>query len=97
MRKLALKLDDLRIESFETTSGSAGNGTVFGEQCTCYTDCTCPGCPTCGDSCGCGGETDLRTFDGAYTCDNSCGGHTCDYTCQGFMTYGRGMDCLICL
>jgi hypothetical protein len=105
MRKLALKLDDLRIDSFETMSGPAGKGTVFGEQCTCYTDCTCPGCPTCDATCGgntcdgtCNCETNFCTFDGAYTCGGSCGGgYTCDYTCQGFMTHDdMGGVCRIC-
>jgi hypothetical protein len=106
MKKLALKLDDLRIDSFETTSRTSGKGTVFGEQCTCWTNCTCPGCPTCDATCGgntcdgtcdCGGETNLCTFDGANTCQGSCaGGDTCDYTCWGFVTVGPGGDCREC-
>ena len=47
MKKLKLHLEDLRIDSFQTTSAEKPKGTVFGEQCTCYTQCTCPGCPTC--------------------------------------------------
>ena len=69
MKKLTLKLDDLRIDSFDTTAAPRAKGTVFGEQCTCYTDCTCPGCPTCDASC-----------DGS--CDASCNG-TCDASCNG--------------
>ena len=47
MGKLRLQLEDLRIDSFTTTSSHKEKGTVFGEQGTCYTACTCPGCPTC--------------------------------------------------
>jgi hypothetical protein len=67
--KLALNLDDLAVDSFDTTATQKAKGTVFGEQCTCYTNCTCPGCPTCDASC-----------DG--TCDASCNG-TCDASCNG--------------
>ena len=63
MKKLRLKLDDLRIDSFDTTAPQKAKGTVFGEQCTCYTQCTCPGCPTCYASCN-------------GTCDATCNG-TC--------------------
>jgi hypothetical protein len=51
MKKLTLRLDDLRIDSFTTTPAERARGTVFGEQCTCHTECTCPGCPTCDASC----------------------------------------------
>ena len=49
--KLKLNLDELAIDSFDTHDAREPNGTVFGEQCTCYTQCTCPGCPTCYASC----------------------------------------------
>jgi hypothetical protein len=73
MRKLKLDLEDLSVESFATTPEPHREaGTVFGQQCTCYTQCTCPGCPTCDASCNgtCGGTC-------AGTCDASCNG-TCD-------------------
>ena len=72
--KLSLNLEDLSVESFDTTSGQKAKGTVFGEQCTCYTNCTCPGCPTCDASCdGTCGDTCPATC--PYTCDDaSCGG-----------------------
>lgn len=76
--KLKLNLDDLGVDTFDTTATAKGKGTVFGEQCTCYTYCgqnTCPGCPTCGGSCN-------------GTCDASCNGtcncptnDTCGYSC----------------
>jgi hypothetical protein len=86
--KLKLQLDQLNVDSFNTSTPRSEKGTVFGEQCTCYTECTCPGCPTCDATC-------------AYTCDDaSCGG-TCDctyepgdtqydYTCRNYGTCGRG-------
>jgi hypothetical protein len=76
--KLKLKLEDLAVDSFDTTRSETPKGTVFGEQCTCYTNCTCPGCPTCYASCDttcatCGENTC------AQTCGDTCGGaDTCD-------------------
>ncbi len=69
MRKLSLNLDQLTVDSFDTSAAAAEKGTVFGEQCTCWTNCTCPGCPTCDASCNgtCGA-----------TC-NTCGA-SCDQT-----------------
>jgi hypothetical protein len=78
--KLKLQLEDLRIDSFTTTPVEKVKGTVFGEQCTCYTNCTCPGCPTCDASCNgtCGG-TCAASCNG--TCDaTACG--TCGYSCE---------------
>jgi hypothetical protein len=66
MNKLKLRLDDLLVDTFDTTAVQKAKGTVFGEQCTCYTQCTCPGCPTCA---------------GYGTCDASCNG-TCDASCN---------------
>jgi hypothetical protein len=67
--KLKLNLDQLKVDSFDTSAMEKPKGTVFGEQCTCYTNCTCPGCPTCDASCN-------------GTCDGSCNG-TCDASCAG--------------
>jgi hypothetical protein len=86
--KLKLNLDDLTVDSFDTTLSERPKGTVFGEQCTCYTNCTCPGCPTCDGTCP-------NTC--AYTCDDvSCNG-TCncgtDNTC-GYSCYHTDCGCL---
>lgn len=86
MKKLKLDLDDLQVESFHTTPGSArlDGGTVqgyTGEQCiptvegpTCS---TCQGW-TCDPSCNgtCGGASCDPT-----SC-STCGGATCDSTCN---------------
>ena len=76
MNKLKLQLDDLRVDSFDTTAAEKAKGTVFGEQCTCYTNCTCPGCPSCDATCP-------NTC--AYTCDDD----SCGYTCAAYDTCAR--------
>ena len=107
MKKFRLQLDDLQIDSFTTTPVRAQKGTAFGEQCTCYTNCTCPGCPTCDASCNgtcdascngtCNCPPDTADYSCGGTCEASCGGNTCDYTCQGFYTYvDANQYCVIC-
>jgi hypothetical protein len=59
---------------------------VFGEH---YTQCTCPGCPTCDASCN--GTCDASCNG---TCDASCAG-TCDFACmtaEGPSCVGRTCD-----
>lgn len=73
MAKLTLNLDQLTVDSFDTETAAPAKGTVFGEQCTCHTNCTCPGCPTC-DYTAC---DDQNTCAG--TCFASCNG-SCWYT-----------------
>jgi hypothetical protein len=81
-----LKLDDLAVESFDTTAARPKEkGTVMGEQdpCTCPTNCTCPGCPTCGATCP---ATCAYTCDDAScldTCEGTCAGRTCITRCVG--------------
>ena len=84
MRKLKLDLDDLSVESFATTPESRGDGgTVFGQGCTCYTQCTCPGCPTCDASCNgtCDASCNGTCGETEVSCLNTCGGFTCDESC----------------
>ena len=73
--KLKLDLETLAVDSFDTANETAENGTVFGEQCTCWTNCTCPGCPSCDASCG-------------GTCDASCNGTCYEQTCANCGTGG---------
>jgi hypothetical protein len=105
MHKLKLHLEDLQVDTFQTTAPERPKGTVFGEQCTCYTQCTCPGCPTCYASCNgtcdascngtcgasCGGTCD-------YACEYTAGGDTCDYTCPGYATTPdpQHQVCILC-
>jgi len=103
MRKLRLTLEDLQIDSFSTTPVRRAKGTVYGEQCTCPTACTCPGCPTCDATCGgtcaasCNGTCDASCDGGCGTYDVSCGGYSCDPTCQGFQTFaGPNQMCIEC-
>ncbi|HEX2079589.1 MAG TPA: hypothetical protein VHG08_17820 [Longimicrobium sp.] len=87
MKKLMLAVEDLIVESFDTSPAARPRGTVVGQQCTCYTVCTCPGCPTCDGTCpedpSCA-DTCWDTCDGR-TCWESCGPSgcdTCDYSCR---------------
>jgi len=105
MNKLKLRLDDLHVDTFQTTSAPKQKGTVFGEQCTCYTQCTCPGCPTCYASCNgscdascngtCAASCDA-TCGGScdWTCDNTCGDSCGGYTCATAPSPDR--ECVIC-
>ncbi len=82
--KLKLNLEDLAVDSFDTTRPERPGGTVFGEQCTCYTNCTCPGCPTCDASCN--GTCDA-------SCDGTGGGTWCDYMSCGGTCYDQSCGC----
>jgi hypothetical protein len=102
MKKLRLRLEDLRIDSFTTTQAQDEKGTVFGEQCTAETACTCPDCPTGDASCdgtcdaSCDGGCGSGDWSCGGTCDQSCGG-TCGPTCGGWATFpGPNMPCNIC-
>ncbi|WP_420128326.1 hypothetical protein [Longimicrobium sp.] len=81
--KLKLNLGDLAVDSFDTIRPAPKEGTVFGEQCTCYTQCTCPGCPTCAN---------YNTCDG--TCGGTWGENTCAQTCED--TCGNDNTCNLC-
>ena len=109
MKKLRLHLEDIRIDSFSTTEVRTQKGTIYGEQCTCYTACTCPGCPSCDASCGgtcdvscngtCGEASCADSCNGtcdACTWDPSCGGNSCNYTCDGWATYEGRYACVLC-
>lgn len=72
MKKLTLAIEDLRVDSFHTSVDRREEGTVHGEeqQCTCQTNCTCPGCPTCDYTC---------PYTCQETCVNTCNQSTCAY------------------
>lgn len=49
MKKLSLNLDDLRVDTFQTSAPGAERGTVMGEQATINGNTCAPSCPyTCG-------------------------------------------------
>lgn len=74
MNKLRLQLEELAVESFDTTRVVRQKGTVVGQQCTCHTNCSCPGLATCDYTC------DDPTCVGQYTCgDDTCGGDSVCY------------------
>ena len=79
--KLTLNLEDLFVESFDTTSPQSGKGTVFAEQgpCTCPTACTCPGCLTC-DYTACGQQSCAGSCESCESCWETCQ-VTCPETC----------------
>jgi hypothetical protein len=87
MNKLKLHLDDLRVDTFDTTPVQKERGTVVGEQCTCPTQCTCPGCPTCDHTCqgdSCEGDS---CFYG--TCAETCANYPYAQPC----TQGKPIAC----
>jgi hypothetical protein len=74
MKKIKLDLDDLKVESFDTTP----EGTVYGYG-TCPTFCgTCAGQATCDSTCyaSCGGTCDTCPATGC-----SCPVRECNETC----------------
>lgn len=94
MKKLTLNLEEIRVESFDTSPESQdGRGTVHGRgnlSVTCFTDCG-EGCS--GDWCAGQSTTPCQggTYDGR-TCDTTCyqiacgcsGAWTqCDLSCNG--------------
>jgi len=76
MKKLHLELDDLAVESFETSNADAGYGTVRGYvSLRCVTNYTCdPAANTCGQNATCGEY---------YTCYVSCGTDCAVQECGG--------------
>jgi hypothetical protein len=98
MGKLRLDLDQLTVDSFDTSETAAEKGTVFGEQCTCYTNCTCPGCPTCDNTCGdsCNGTCVDNTCE--FSCYGTCHEYSCWDTCAGQYTCDTATgDQIICM
>ncbi|HEY0018503.1 MAG TPA: pinensin family lanthipeptide [Longimicrobium sp.] len=76
MKKLTLKFDELRVESFETSFTQADRrGTVQGHY---SLNGTCPF--------SCGGSCDATCPDScAYTCQGTCANsclNSCDFTCE---------------
>jgi len=94
MKKLKLQLEDLRIDSFETTPAEKWKGTVVGRAPT-VDFCSVSNCPTCDGTC-------YRTCPPSYceSCDpEACGDAptawvTCLWTCtQTIPTHNDGINC----
>jgi len=86
-KKLALSLDELSVESFHTSAGSAAEGTVYGHATIlygCTLNCTADTydeCPTTVDGGTCHGVSCESTcFQRLCTCTNGMDS-ACDYTC----------------
>lgn len=79
--KLKLELEQLTVDSFDTSASQAGEGTVFGEQLTTLQ--TRPRDHTCYESCNGSCETG--------PCWTACA--SCNDTCDGWTCAGPWSDC----
>ncbi|HYR09771.1 MAG TPA: hypothetical protein VEQ60_18490 [Longimicrobium sp.] len=92
MKKMKLELEQLAVDSFDTSAAPERRGTVYGRQVTDFTHCTCPGHPSCDGYDTCQGPTcdAFCTYtQGDPSCDITCHGRftcepSCDYTCPGY-------------
>jgi hypothetical protein len=90
MNKLKLHLEDLSVETFDTSAVEKENGTVVGEQCSCNGTCPLTVCATCPQTCD------------DYSCAESCGGtcpgqgFTCNESCGGTCFQSRCVDTCLC-
>lgn len=76
MKKLVLKPEDLRVDTFTTAGQMGRGGTVAAHYGTGHTGPV----ETCG-----------------FSCEGTCGGSTCDYTCANYMTSpGPDYPCILC-
>lgn len=85
MKKLALDLDGLAVESFDTAPAAGRGGTVHARSGTTYADESCNG--TCDFSCAhscvsCAWTCDAACPSWGGTCAGSCAGATCGSTCD---------------
>jgi hypothetical protein len=81
MKKLALKLDDLAVETFATTGTKGRAGTVQGRDATLhcgddtfYVSCNFTACPLDCETFGCNSQTDCCSQDGS--CPGTCNPNT---------------------
>lgn len=96
MKKLALKLDSLAVETFDPAPVQGGRGTVIGEQTAIGGTCYGGTCETCVyDTCQAYCVSEIQTcpdscFGTCDTCADTCGftcGRTCYQTCGGATCY----------
>ena len=82
MKKIRLQLDELQVETFQTSSAQKEVGTVFGQVYSRPLQASCNGDDTCAWTCG-------------PACVSL---NTCDYfTCPGFVSrYGDDQFCVYC-
>ncbi len=87
MKKMKLSLDDLKVESFETTPESKDDsqGTVFAYFTPGLGNTCDPGCTnaTCGPTCATCDSTCVNTCGNTCgsTCEGTCASNTCGNTC----------------
>ena len=82
MKKLALRMEDLQVDTFQTVSVGKEKGTVFGEAWSQPFQASCNGDETCANTCG-------------PACVSL---NTCDYfTCAGYVSRWDGEQfCVYC-
>ncbi|HSU15273.1 hypothetical protein [Longimicrobium sp.] len=78
MKKLTLRMDDLRVDSFDTAQAAKAAGTVRGQEDVTFLQATCRTCdvtcnPSCDDTCyyTCAG---YQTYGGNHQYCVICGG-----------------------
>ena len=98
MKKLKLQLEDLRIDSFQTTPTEKRKGTVVGKEnsilVTCESNCpTCEG--TCWETCPPTCDNPCVTFESDACGDAVTGYFSCLNTCtQTLPTHNDGINCI---
>ncbi len=86
MKKLSLALDELSVESFDTSAPSGRRGTVEGRSSDTYADMSCGG--TCNGTCypascaSCAITCEGSCASGCGSCATVCGGVSCGSTCE---------------
>jgi hypothetical protein len=92
MKKLRLRVDTLKVESFGTDRAEGGAGTVRGHKpaCTCYDSCLCP---TAYYHCGTGPHT-IHSCD--YTYNDSCERTAIDCPDTSYAVCGTGPITPVC-
>jgi hypothetical protein len=83
VNKLKLHLDELAVESFDTSGVDKEEGTVMAEQCSCNGTCPVTACATCPNTCAytCDDATCPACPTCAASCNGTCAGATCYDTC----------------
>ena len=99
--KMKLNLDELQVESFDTTPErsrkAAGTVQGFGLDTVEIISCVfpCGGSDTCGGSCGGTCNDPTCSTCAGNTCEGTCGGNTCGGTCNG-LTCDNTDPCASC-
>jgi hypothetical protein len=96
MKKFSLTLENLAVESFETSGPTRGRGTVHAHDHSCPSNChdsgmcTCDGvlCDTYTCQCDSGPQPETCAFSCGMSCPNTC--NSCQATCISCMATCEG-------